>query len=44
MGFFYNSEKETVRAGRIVGTVVAGVAALLLLTGSITRVPVGTLA
>jgi len=42
MGFFYNTEKETVRAGRIVGTVIAGVAAFLLLTGSITRVPVGS--
>ena len=42
MGFFYNNKTEEVRVGRIVGTTVAGIAAIVLLFGSLTRVPVGS--
>lgn len=40
--FFYNSEKEEVRVGRIVGTATAAIAAIVLICGSLTRVPVGS--
>lgn len=42
MKFFYDSEKGIVHGGRIVGSAVAGVAAVILLIGSVTRVPVGS--
>lgn len=38
---FYTKDNE-IRVGRIVGTAIAGVAAITLLFGSVTRVPVGS--
>lgn len=42
MSFFINKDGD-IRGGRIVATAIAGVAAILLIGGSITRVPIGSI-
>lgn len=42
MSFFINKDGN-IRSGRIVATVIAGVAAILLIGGSIARVPIGSI-
>lgn len=42
MGFFTNKDGD-IRGGRIVATAIAGVVAILLIGGSITRVPIGSI-
>ena len=42
MSFFINKDGE-IRSGRIVATAIAGVAAILLIGGSIARVPIGSI-
>jgi len=42
MSFFINKDGE-IRSGRIVATAIAGVAAILLVGGSIARVPIGSI-
>lgn len=42
MKFFYDSKTEEVHVGRIVGTILATLAAIILLAGSLSRVPVGS--
>lgn len=40
--FFYDKENDEIRAGRIVATASAAIAAIVLICGSLTRVPVGS--
>jgi regulator of protease activity HflC (stomatin/prohibitin superfamily) len=42
MGFFTDKDGD-IRGGRIAGSIIAGVAALLLIGGSIARVPIGSI-
>lgn len=42
MGFFYNEKTQNVRIGRIIGTVIMVIIAIILFFSSITRVPVGS--
>ena len=42
MGFFTNKDGD-IRGGRIIATAIAGVAAILLIGGSIARVPIGSI-
>lgn len=42
MSFFINKDGN-IRGGRIVATAIAGVAAILLIGGSIARVPIGSI-
>lgn len=42
MGFFTDKDGD-IRGGRIVATAIAGVAAILLIGGSLTRVPIGSI-
>ena len=42
MSFFYDEKEDELRVGRIIGTVIGCIAALTLLIGSLSRVPVGS--
>ena len=42
MSIFVNKENGTIKKGKIVGSAVIGISALVLLFGSITKVPVGS--